>query len=98
MYFQALHTVKCAINDPFDPFALKKFMNVEELLLKAINKDDSSKELKVLESDFRGDFDRNQLESELHLIPAIFKQSTPVDFCEICKTFQDMDKEKLPMI
>ena len=80
MYFQALDTVISAINDQFEPLALKKFMNVEELLLKAINKADSSKELKVLESDFHGDFDRNQLESELHFIPAIFKQSTPVDF------------------
>ena len=36
--------------------------------------------MKVLESDFRGDFDHNKLESELHLIPAVFKQSTPVNF------------------
>ena len=68
------------------------------MLLKAISKADSSNELKVLESNFRGDFDRNQLESELHVIPAIFKQSTSVDFCEICKTFQEMDEEKRPMI
>ena len=59
--------------------------------MKAINKADSSKELKVLESDFRGVFNRNQLEKELHLIPANFKQSVPVNVCEICKTFQDMD-------
>ena len=83
MYFQALDAVIRAINDRFEQPALKKFRNVEELLLKAINKADSSKELKVLESDFREDFNRNQLESELHLIPAIFKQSTPVDFCKI---------------
>ena len=68
------------INDRFGQPALKKFRNVEELFLKAINQADLSKELKVLESDFRGDFDRNQLESELHLVPEIFKQSTLVDF------------------
>ena len=66
--------------------------------MKAINNADSSKELKVLESDFRGDFDRNKLESELHLIPAIFKQSIPVNFRIICNTYQDMDEEKRPMI
>ena len=66
--------------------------------MKSINKADSSKELKVLELDFRGDFDRSQLESELHLIPAIFKQSTPVDFRKICKPFQEMDEENRPMI
>ena len=68
------------INDRFGQPALKKFRNFEELFLKAINQADLSKELKVLESDFRGDFDRNQLESELRLVPAIFKQSTLVDF------------------
>ena len=73
-------------------------MNVEEPLLKSINKANSSNELKVLESSFRGNFERNRLESELQLIPAIFKQSTPVDFWKICKTFQDMDEEKRPMI
>ena len=98
VYFQALGAVISANNDRFEQPVLKKFRNVEELLLKAINKADSSKELKVLEAGFNGDFDRNQLESELHLIPAIVKQFAPVDFCEICNTFQDMDEEKRPMI
>ena len=75
-----------------------KFRNVEDLLLKAINKADSSKELKVLEANFCGDFDRNQLESKLHLLPTMFKQSAPVGFRKICKTFQEMDEEKRPMI
>ena len=97
MHFQALDPVISVINDRFEQPALKKFRNVKELLLKAINKADSSKELKVLESDFRGDFDHNQLESYLHLIPEIFKQSAPVDFREIGKTFQDMDEENRPV-
>ena len=75
-----------------------KFSNVEDLLLKAINKADSSKELKVLEANFCGDFDRNQLESKLHLLPTMFKQSAPVGFRKTCKTFQEMDEEKRPMI
>ena len=54
MYFQAPDTVISAINDRFEQPALKKFRSVEELLLNAVNKADSSKELKVLESDFRG--------------------------------------------
>ena len=74
--------------------SLKKF----KVLLEAINKADSSKELKVLKSDFHGDLDRNQLESELHPIPAIFKQSTPVDFCKIYKTFQYMDEDHKPCL
>ena len=98
MYFQAIDTVISDINDPFKQSALKKFRNIEELYLKAINKADSSKELKVLESDFRESFDRYQLENELHLIPAIFKQSIPVEFREICKIFQDKHEEKRPMI
>ena len=52
IYFQVLDTSISAINDRFEQPALKKFRNVKELLLKAINKADSSKELKVLEFDF----------------------------------------------
>ena len=61
MYFQTLDAMISAINDWFEQPALKKFINVEELLLKANNKADSSKELKVLEYYLCGDFDRNQL-------------------------------------
>ena len=55
-------------------------MNVEKLLLKAINKTDASKELKVLESDFHGEFNHNQIGTELHLILTIFKNSMPIAF------------------
>ena len=66
--------------------------------MKAISKTDISKELKVLESNIRGVFNCNQLKSEFHLMPAIFKQSTLVNICETCQTFKGMDKEKHPMI
>ena len=84
--------------DQFAQPALKKFINVKELLLIAIDKPDSSKELSVLQSIFRRDFYRNQLESELYLIPATFKKHISISFCDICKTFQDMDEEKRPII
>ena len=66
---------------------LKKLMNAETLDLKTNNEADWSKKLKVLETDFTGDFNHIQIGSELHLILAFFKNSKPVDFCEICKTF-----------
>ena len=74
IYFEALDPIINAIEDRFEQPPFKKFMNFEELLLKAIHKTDL-KELKVLESDFHRDFNRNQIESELHLIPTIFKNS-----------------------
>ena len=73
-------------------------MNVEKLFLKAIDKTDTSKELKVSESDFHEEFNRNQIESELHLILTIFKNSMPIDFRDICKTLQNIDKENRQMI
>ena len=63
MYFQILDTVISTIHDQFEEVALKKFRTVEELLLKAMNKPDSSKKLKVAETNFLGNFDRNQLKS-----------------------------------
>ena len=47
MYIQALDAVISAINDRFEQPALNKFRNVEELLLKAISKADTSKESKI---------------------------------------------------
>ena len=64
MYFQALDAIINAINDRFEQPALKIFMNVEQLLLKSIVKDDISMELKDLEVHFGGDFNAIQLESD----------------------------------
>ena len=66
--------------------------------MKSISKIDISKDLKVLESNFRGAFNWNQLKSEFHLMPAIIKQSTLVNIRETYQTLKDMDKEKHPMI
>ena len=88
MYFEALDAVVNAMEDHFEQPALKKFMNVEQLFLKTINNQDASAELKAVKTDFDGDFNADQLESELHLIPTIFKDSKPVDFHDICKTLQ----------
>ena len=98
MYFQALDAIINAINDRFEQPALKKFMNVEQLLLKSIVKDDISMELKDLEVDFGGDFNAIQLESELHFLPTIFGHSLPTDFREICEHLQNIEREKRPMI
>ena len=98
MYFEALDAVVNAMEDHFVQPALKKFMNVEQLFLKTINNQDASVELKAVKTDFDGDFNVDQLESELHLIPTIFKDSIPVDFHDICKMLHAMDKDVRPMI
>ena len=59
IYFEAFDTIINAIEDRFEQPAFKKFMNVKVPFLKVINKTDASKELKVLESDFHGDFNQN---------------------------------------
>ena len=46
-YILKLSTIISAIEDRFKQPAFKKFMNVEELFLKVINKTYASKELKV---------------------------------------------------
>ena len=98
MYFEALDAVVNAMEDHFEQPALKKIMNVEQLLLKTINNQDASVELKAVKTDFNEDFNADQLETELHLIPTIFKDSKPVDFHDICKMLQAMDKDVRPMI
>jgi hypothetical protein len=98
MYFEALDAIVNAMEDRFEQPALKKFMNVEELFLKTIENQDTSAELEILKTDFHGDFNADQLASELHLVQTIFKGSKPVDFRDICKTLQAVDKEIRPMI
>ena len=69
-----------------------------ELILKAIKKIDASNEMEHLELDFIGDFNQPKLQSELDILPTIFKQSPPVDFSDVCSTLQEMDKEQRPLI
>ena len=80
------------------PETTEKYFKQILNFLKTINNQDASVELKAVKTDFDGDFSADQLESELHLIPTIFKDSKPVDFHDICKTLQAMDKDVRPMI
>ena len=80
IYFETLDAITNAITDRFEQPALKRFINVEEMLLKAIKKIDASEEMKIIESDFYGDFNPHKLKSELDILPTIFKQSVPIDF------------------
>ena len=98
VYFETLDAITNAITDRFGQPALKRFINVEEMLLKAIKKIDASEEMKIIESDFYGDFNPHKLKSELDILPTIFKQSVPIDFRDICNTLQEMDKEQRPLI
>ena len=98
IYFETLDAITNAITDRFEQPALKRFINVEEMLLKAIKKIDASEEMKIIESDFYGDFNPHKLKSELDILPTIFKQSVPIDFRDICNTLQEMDKEQRPLI
>ncbi|XP_066910503.1 zinc finger MYM-type protein 1-like [Clytia hemisphaerica] len=86
------------MQDRFNQPALKKFENVEQLLLKAINSQNFSDELEVMKKDFKGDFDENQIEGELRLIKTIFEGSEPIDFRDICKTLRTIDRGIRPMI
>ena len=98
IFYEAVDTLENVLKDRFDQPALKRFENVEQLLLKAISNHDYTEQLETLKKDFEGDFDVNQIESELNLLETIFKESEPVDFHEICKTLKTMDKGLRPLI
>ena len=65
---------------------------------KLIVKDDTSNELEVLKTDFGGDYDPVQLESQFLLLPTVFHQFSQVDFRDICKHLQKMETEKRQML
>ena len=67
IFYEAVDTLENVLKDRFDQPALKRFENVEQLLLKAISNHDYTEQLETLKKDFKGDFDVNQIESELDL-------------------------------
>ena len=73
-------------------------MSVEELRLKAKNKTDVSDEMKILKLDCSGNFNIQNLQSELNIFPTISKQSAPVNFRDICSTLQKLDKKPRSLI
>ena len=98
MYFEALDTIINAIKERFEQPAFSRFVNVEQLILKAVQMLDVSDELKILETDFSGDFEPQKLKSELDILPAIFEELAPINFDDICATLKAMDKSKRPLI
>ena len=69
------------------------YAETKQLLLKAAKKQDITDELKVLQRNFKGDYDANSIEAELPLLPAIF-QCHPINFEDIVQTFQSISREK----
>ena len=72
IYFDALENIISAIKDRFDQPGYQIFSDVEQLLLKAISKENYGDELRRISERYSGDFDSLVISPELDLLPTIF--------------------------
>lgn len=98
IYFEALDAIINAIKDRFNQPGYQTFSNVEQLLLKAIAKVNYEDELKQVSEVYAGDFDALTIKSELYLLPTIFKNSSPCNFDDIVKKFQEAPQHQQQLI
>jgi len=58
MYFEALDLVVCGIKGRFDQPGYKVYSNLEEVLVKAVRKDNYDEELQYVVDFYKGDLNR----------------------------------------
>lgn len=97
IYFEALDSIVMAIKDRFDQPAFKVFMQTEQLLLKAIKKEDVDDVLNNIGIYFSGDYDHNSLIAELQLLPTIF-ENNPTHLGEIVEVLKALSAEKKKLL
>ena len=92
-HYKALNSIVNGIKDRFDQTTFKLFTQAEQLFLKALGIQDVTDELKVLETNFKDDYDADSLTSELQLLPATF-ECEPINLEDVVKVLKSLSREK----
>ena len=95
IYFEATDVFVNSIKDKFQQPGCKIFTNIEQLLLKAINKESYEPELKALAEKYKGDFDLSTMSTELDLLSTICSDPSPVNFEDIVKRYSPFRKRSV---
>ena len=98
IYLEALDSIINAIKERFNQPAFELFSQVEQLFLKAIIKEDHSEELKVLATNFQGDYNADSITAELQLLPTIFEKSPPINLEDVVSVIKPLSHEKRVLI
>ena len=73
-YFEALDLAINAVQDRFDQPHFSIYHRLEELLLKTVRGESTQEEYEFLCQFYNGDFDNQQLQLQLEILPAIFPE------------------------
>jgi len=91
MYFEALDYAVSSIQDCFDQPGFQVYKNLEELLVKAANKQDYSTELREVLTLYGDDFDESELATQLQIFSTNFEtNSHPVTLQESVNFLQNL--------
>ena len=91
IYFEALDYAVSSIKDRFDQPGFQVYKNLEELLVKAANKQDYSTELKEVLTLYGDDFDESELTTQLQIYSTNFEMnSQPVTLQESINFLQNL--------
>ena len=71
MYLHVLDNVIQCIKDCFHQPDFQKYLNLQELLLKAVKGEKCEKELESVKGLYRGDFNAYSLDDQLELLPQV---------------------------
>lgn len=71
-YYEALDLIIACVKNRFDQEDYEMYARCEQLLLKAVRKEDYSEELKAVTSFYGGDFKRDVLDTQLKTLPFVF--------------------------
>ena len=98
IYFEALDTFLNSIKNRFNQPGYQFFSNIEQLLLRAINKESYTSEMETLSETHNGDFNLFLIFSKLALLPTIRKDFVPINFEDILNTLQLVSQDKRSLI
>ena len=97
-YYDALDSFIVALKDKFDQDSFKVFAQLEDLLLKSINGEDSTASLSFVKKTYKGDVDISSLETELLILKTMFSDHPVSTFQDILKHLQSLPTHKHGLI
>ena len=97
IYFDALDSTINVIKNRFHQPTFMLFTEAEQLLLKAVSKQDVIDEVKVLEPHFKCHYDANSLTLELQPLPTIF-ECEPINLEDVLRVLQSLSLEKCMLV
>ena len=92
-YFEALDLIINCINARFDQADYAMYASCEQVLLKAIRKEDFSADLKSVTHFYGDDFDKDALATQLKSLPFLLRDATNIsNFHDILKQLKELSK------